>query len=227
MPEQIPENLKQRLKASYDAIAPKYNAWTIPNSQQRLHYLDKLLALMSDQVGASQDHVSVLELGCGCGIPVTQKLLSHANFHVTANDLSSAQIAAAKENLASDGVGDRLTLLEGDMAALAFPEGSLEAVVGMYSLIHLPCAEQEELLGKIALWLKPGGYFLANFDKEAMDGVVFEKWLDDKGWVYLSGFGAEATVEKVKQAGLEVVVDEVSEDAVRASFLWVIARKLA
>ncbi|KAI0125480.1 methyltransferase [Xylariales sp. AK1849] len=221
--DRIPENLKQRLKASYDAIAPKYNSWTTPNSQQRLHYLNKLLSLL--QRTDASHNVSMLELGCGCGLPVTQQLLSSVNFHVTANDLSSAQIAAAKENLTSDDVGGRLQLVEGDMAGLSFPEESFDAAIGMYSLIHLPRVEQEELIGKIMGWLKPGGYFLANFSEEATDGVVFEKWLDEKGWVYWSGFGAETTVEKIKEAGFEVVLNEVAKDAVDASFLWVIAKK--
>lgn len=215
-----PPDLKQRLKKSYDAIATRYNAWTIPNSQQRLQYLDKILALVGD---AGSSPRSVLELGCGCGVPVTQKLLSHDHYHVTANDLSSTQIEAARENL--KGYENHLRLMEGDMALLEFSDGSFDMVVGMYSLIHLPRAEQQEMFQKIAKWLKPGGYLLANFSAEATEGVVFEKWLADEGWVFWSGFGSEETTTKVKEAGLTVLVSEVSEDAVAASFLWIIAKK--
>lgn len=224
MADTVPENLKQRMKDSYDAIAPKYNAWTSTNFEWRLKFLDMLLPLLKNTDSAPKK-ISVLELGCGCGLPVTQKLLSQDNFHVTANDLSSSQIAAAKENLASEGVGERLTLVEGDMAALTFPDQSLDAVVGMYSLCHLPLAEQEELVGKIAQWLKPGGHFLANFSEEAISGQVNEQWLDEKGWMYWSGFGAEVTPGKIEKAGLEIVVSEVEKDAVSGSFIWIIAKK--
>jgi ubiquinone/menaquinone biosynthesis C-methylase UbiE len=218
--ETVPDNLKQRIKNSYDAIAPKFNAWTIPHSQQRLHYLDKLLHLLGD---IQSRPVSVLELGCGCGIPVTQKLLSHDNFFVTANDLSTTQIQAARDNLQA--YEDRTKLIEGDMAALTFPDATFDAVVGMYSLIHLPRAEQAELIAKISKWLKPGGCLLANFSEEVAEGVVYERWLSDEGWVYWSGWGAEQTLAEVASAGLKIVVGEILKDVVDASFIWVIARK--
>ncbi|KAH8650163.1 methyltransferase [Xylariales sp. PMI_506] len=234
----IPENLKQRLKESYDSIAPEYNAWTQPHAELRLKYLNQLLPLLEGpkKAGAEAEaaEVKVLELGCGCGLPVTQALLSRPNFRVVANDLSSAQIDVARANLAPEGSAKegqeaaqhpRLTLIQGDMAALSFPDGSLDAVVGMYSIIHLPLGEQEQLLARIAGWLRPGGYLLANFSEAAIDGVVNEKWLHEKGWMYWSGFGAEGTLEKIKQAGFQVVSSEVSTDVVDASFIWVIARK--
>lgn len=218
--DQVPENLKQRLKDSYDAIATEYNAWAVPHSGLRLQYLDKLLAMIDSD---STSPKSVLELGCGCGIPVTRNLLSRGDFQVTANDLSSAQIKVTRENLVE--YKDNLNLIEGDMTLLKFDEESFDMVVGMYSLIHLPRAEQEETIQKIARWLKPGGYLLANFSKEAMEGAVQERWLADKGWMYWSGFGTEKTKAKISEAGLEVVMAEVSKDVVDSSFLWVIARK--
>ena len=224
-----PTDLKSRLKASYDAIAPKYNEWTIPHSTTRLHYLDQLLSRLPTTSASTP--VSVLELGCGHGIPVTQKLLSYPNFTVTANDLSSAQLALARTNLLPDSPGaaahGRLTLVEGDMLTLDFPPTTLDAVIGMYSIIHLPRAEQVEMLHKIATWLKPGGWVLANFGAEESAGIEMQKWLEeDKGWMFWSGWGAEGTVEKVREAGLEVVVRETERDVVDdATFLWILARK--
>ena len=221
-----PADLKSRLKASYDAIAPGYNEWTIPHSTTRLHYLDQLLArLPTTTTTTSSTPVSVLELGCGSGVPVTQKLLSHPNFSVTANDLSSAQLALARASLLPDPPG-RLTLLEGDMLALAFPPATFDAVVGMYSIIHLPRAEQVEMLYKIVAWLKPGGWVLANFAAEELVGREMQKWLgEEEGWMFWSGWGSEGTVEKVREAGLEVVVQETVEDVVDVRFLWILARK--
>ncbi|KAK9797686.1 putative Methyltransferase [Seiridium cardinale] len=216
---EIPVNLKQRMMESYDAIAPEYNEWTTTHSEQRMQYLGKLLGLL-DEKPSSQ--VSVLELGCGGGLPVTQKLLDHANFHVTANDLSGVQIDVARKNLASD--ADRLELVQGDMTELDFPNGSFDAVIGMYSLIHLPRSEQREVMIKIAKWLKPGGYLLANFSETAMEGKVLDKWLTEKGWGYWSGYGAEETIAKAKETGLHIVLDEVAKDSVDdVSFLWLIA----
>ena len=226
-----PADLKSRLKASYDAIAPRYNEWTIPHSTTRLRYLDQLLGHLPPTPSSSSPStpVSVLELGCGSGLPVTQKLLSHPHFSVTANDLSSAQLALARASLQPDPCGPahgRLTLLEGDMLALDFTPATFDAVVAMYSIIHLPRAEQVEMLRKIAAWLKPGGWVLANFAAEEMAGWEMRNWLgEEKGWMFWSGWGSGGTVEKVRGVGLEVVVQEILEDEVDAKFLWILARK--
>ncbi len=221
------EDLKARLKASYDAIAPKYNEWTIPHYRHRLEYLDKLLCLLP--LSDPSKSVHVLELGCGCGLPVTQKLLSYPNISVTANDLSGKQIELAKSNLLGNPHNDatvaRLMLNEGDMTALSFPKSSFDAVLAFYSIIHLPRTEQKELIRNIASWLKPGGYFLANFAVDEMESLVVDQWLDERGWMFWSSWGEKGTLELMKEIGLEVVTREVEHDAVDASFLWIIAKR--
>lgn len=229
-PYDSPADLKSRLKASYDAIAPKYNEWTILHSTTRLRYLDQLLGrLPTTPLSYPTTPVSVLELGCGYGVPVTQKLLSYPNFSVTANDISSAQLALARASLLPDPPGPahgRLILLEGDMLALDFTPATFDAVVGMYSIIHLPRDEQVEMLRKIVAWLKPGGWILANFAAEESVGREVQNWLEEeKGWMFWSGWGSEGTLEKLKEAGLEVIVQETVEDAVNETFLWILARK--
>ncbi|KAH7140994.1 methyltransferase [Dactylonectria macrodidyma] len=221
--EGITDERKSRLKESYDAIAPVYNAWTVDHSTTRMHYLDQVLQLLPrrnpDDPGASI--ITALELGCGAGVPVTEKLLSDDRFHVTANDISTTQIETAKATLGTE----RVDWVEGDMMALTFPDSSLDVVLGFYSIIHLPREEQDVLLNRIVAWLKPGGVMLVNFTSVDQESIVAEKWLDDKGWMFWSGWGADAMLEKVKQAGLEVLTNDVKKDEGDAEFLWVIARK--
>ncbi|KAI1417104.1 S-adenosyl-L-methionine-dependent methyltransferase [Hypoxylon sp. FL1857] len=224
----VPEDTKERIKASYDAIAPKYSAWTAQNTELRLGYLARTLELLPISDPSQQLHV--LELGCGSGLPVTQKLLSYPTVHVTANDLSTTQIELTRRNLLSDaeenaGNAERLTLVEGDMTKLSFPDQSFDVVLAFYSLIHLPRVEQTEMVRRIARWLKPGGYLLANFTESDSEAVIMEKWLDEKDWMFWSGWGKDKTLEIVEKAGLQVVVGEVSDDVVDASFLWVIAKR--
>jgi hypothetical protein len=83
------------------------------------------------------------------------------------------------------------------------------------------------MLRKTVAWLQPGGWVLANFAAEESAGREMQNWLEEeKGWMFWSGWGSEGTVEKVREAGLEVVVQETVEDVVGSKkFLWILARK--
>ncbi|KUI55614.1 Demethylrebeccamycin-D-glucose O-methyltransferase [Cytospora mali] len=220
--DSVPENLKARLKDSYDAIAERYTEWSIRTSDIRVGYLDKLLALLSPS------HNDILEIGCGAGIPTTEKLLAHSpGFRITANDLSSSQIALGKKRLGEDvvGGGSRVTWIEGDMMQLDLPDGSFDVVLGFYTIQHLPRDEQSVMIRRVAKWLKPGGYMLINFPAQEDENVVMTGWMGEKGWVYHSGWGAEKYRQLVKETGLELVLDEVKQDNVKAEFLWIIGKK--
>ncbi|KAF2628872.1 S-adenosyl-L-methionine-dependent methyltransferase [Macroventuria anomochaeta] len=224
MAEHVPDNVKARLKSSYDAIADTYNAnFTKPDDPVRLHYLNLLLSRLK----ANNDYsASVLELGCGAGVPATKHLLEVERpvIHVTGNDLSTSQLDLARKNLAE--YDDHLTLVEGDMMALSFPEQTLDAVTGFYSIIHLPREEQTQLVRNIGSWLKPDGLLLANFAVDDSDGHVEEQWLgEDKGWMYWSAFGEEGSVKMLEDAGLEILVRETKQVEGDANFVWLLAKK--
>lgn len=79
---------------------------------------------------------------------------------------------------------------------------------------------------KIAGWLKPGGYFRANFAADELEKPEVDRWLDrEKGWIFWSGWGKGRTLKMVRDAGLEVLVEEVLEEVGDATFLWVLAKK--
>ncbi|KAJ4347697.1 hypothetical protein N0V95_005195 [Ascochyta clinopodiicola] len=216
--------MKSRLKSSYDAIADTYaDKFTNPDDPVRLHYLGLLLS----QLRAKEDHKSsVLELGCGAGIPATKRLLETKKplMHVTGNDLSTSQLDLARKHLAD--YHDRLTLVEGDMMALSFPDHTFDAVTGFYSIIHLPREEQTQLIRKIAQWLKPGGLLLANFAAEESEGNVAERWLGrDEGWMYWSAWGEQRSVKMLEAAGLEILMRETKQVEGDAKFVWLLAKR--
>ena len=222
----VPEDLKARLKTSYDAIAEPYNKWTEEHHEVRMKYLDKFIAQLPRAEG--QEKTRILELGCGAGDPATKILAGIPGAEVTGNDLSTRQIELARENAKTWNLGDStVNFVEGDMADLSvldFPAGSLDGVVALYSVIHLPREEQSSMLARIAGWLRPGGVLLANFSSGEMEGVVMEKWLDEKGWMFWSGWGV-GTVEKVEGEGMEVLDKGLEGEGVDVKFLWVVAKK--
>ncbi|KAJ2902178.1 hypothetical protein MKZ38_000976 [Zalerion maritima] len=223
-----PADLKSRLASSYDSIADVYNKWALDNSSTRLSYLSKLLShLCFGLHGRLSRPVRILDLGGGCGDPVTKSLLEHdANISIVLNDMSPAQISKARDMFHSDVAKGRLQLEEGDMTTLSFGSEEFDAIMGTYSLIHLPRDQQTLMLGLISGWLKPGGLVLATFLEEETTGMVMDKWMGDGGWMFWSSWGKERTLELVKGNGFEVLLEEVpNEGEVDARFLWVLGRK--
>jgi ubiquinone/menaquinone biosynthesis C-methylase UbiE len=212
------------MKASYDAIAEKYNKEFYKlDDPLRKDYLGRLVAQLQSN---RNDTAKVLELGCGAGVPATKFLLDIDKplFNITGNDISTSQLDLARSNLAQ--YTDRLTLVEGDMLALSFPTATFDAITGFYSIIHLPREEQTQLMGKIAEWLKPGGYFLANFSVRDLPTLMEEKWLGhEEGWMYWSSWGENKNVEMVENVGLEILVKEVRQAVDDTTFVWVLAKK--
>ena len=222
------QQLKADMKKAYDSMAPTYLTWTESNHDERLLRLSPLLKDL--EANGQESKASVLELGCGAGVPCTQLLASNPRISVTANDISSAQIALARERLPSD-----VNLIEGDMMGLEFGAEKFDTVLAMYSVIHLPRDEQTEILRRIYAWLKPGGKFLANFSANDFEIAVNESWLGSKeGAVSWSGWGREKTIEIIREIGFELEMDEVTESveedkdgiAQNVPFHWVQARKV-
>lgn len=105
----------------------------------------------------------VLDLGCGCGIPVARELAER--YQVTGVDISPLQIERARRLVP----GARFVCA--DMAEVEFAPRSLDAAVAFFSLINLPLSEQSTVIGRVARWLVPGGRLLAVVGKYAWTRV--------------------------------------------------------
>jgi SAM-dependent methyltransferase len=202
---------KHIVAAGYDAIAPRYLAWSgLDPSPERMRYLGRLLDLLP--AGAE-----VLELGCGAGVPVTQALAERHK--VIGVDISAAQIALARQHI------PKAAFVHADITALDFAPASFDAVVAFYSLTHIPREEHAALLGRIAGWLRPGGLLLATMGAGDAPGAIEPDWLGAP--MFFSHFDAATNRELVRQAGLDLLEADVvaeDEDGQTVRFLWVIAR---
>ena len=137
---------------------------------------------------------AVLDLGCGTGIPLTQRLAEHG-FRVTALDSSDEMVRRVRAAL--PGVPVRCERAEAAHVAA----GSFDAVVAWGVLFHLSAADQGALIDRVASWLRPGGRFLfTSGDAEGertgtMDGVAFR---------YVS-LGVDGYRRRLERAGLRLV----------------------
>lgn len=196
----------------YDAGADAFAAWQRQiTGSTRLDRLDELLALLPGDP-------DVLELGSGAGVRSTRVLAERSR--LTGVDISAEQVRRARERVP----GARF--LHADITPLDLEPASFDAVVAFYVLNHVPREALGPLLGRVAVWLRPGGHLLASFGAsdlpawygEAIGGLE----------TFFSGYEPAVTLGLVRDAGLEVVRDEletIAEPEGDATFLWVLARK--
>jgi ubiquinone/menaquinone biosynthesis C-methylase UbiE len=138
----------------------------------------------------------VLDIGCGCGIPVARRRAA-AGHHVTGLDISDVQIERARRLVPS------AVFLRADAMDMDFPPGSFDAVVCLYSLIHMPLDRQPLLLGSIARWLRPDGWILAVTGQDAWTGTE-DNWLGGPAPMWWSQADAATYRTWLTQAGLKV-----------------------
>lgn len=160
-------NSKDIVRQGYDRVSYAYR-----DDKGRAAYPLDYAAWLSELTPLLPPESKVLELGCGCGVPVAQ-ILSE-NFAVTGVDISPVQIERAGNFV------PRAEFICADMTAVNFPAASFAAIVSLYAVIHLPLDEQPALFAKLFEWLQPEGYLLATVGSRAWTGVE-ENWLDVPG----------------------------------------------
>lgn len=139
---------------------------------------------------------SVLDVGCGCGIPVARSLAA-AGYAVTGIDLSEVQIERARRLVPA------ASFTRADATSADFPAESFDAVVCLYSLIHMPIDAQPRLLARIGTWLKPGGWLLATTGWTAWTGTE-QNWLGGPAQMWWSQADATTYRAWLREAGLRI-----------------------
>lgn len=205
--------MKRVIETGYDAMADRFAAWQQEiEGSTRIERIEALLALLPDRP-------EFLELGIGAGVRSSRLLAERGR--LTGVDVSAEQLRRARERIPG------ATFLHADFTELELEPGSFDAVVAAYVLNHVPQDELGPLLHRVAVWLRPGGYFLATFPTNDNPGWTGE-WLGVE--MFFAGFPPAENRRLVEAAGLEVLEDEIEvsiepEPDGEARFQWVLARK--
>jgi 2-polyprenyl-3-methyl-5-hydroxy-6-metoxy-1,4-benzoquinol methylase len=189
MPEPDPREIVRR---GYDALSYRYRA----DDAGEGDYAPWLAGLRQRVRPGGQ----VLDLGCGAGVPVARALAA-GGFAVVGVDVSRVQLGRARRLVPA------ASLLQADATRVAFRPASFDAAVCLYTLIHLPLEEQPALLGRIAGWLRPGGWLLATTGQHAWTGTE-EGWLGGTATMWWSHADAATYRAWIGRAGLEVTAQE-------------------
>jgi cyclopropane fatty-acyl-phospholipid synthase-like methyltransferase len=164
------------------------------------------------------DGSNVLELGCGRGVPGTRQLARR--HRVTGVDISAVQIELARHHV------PEASFLNVDALELEIAEGTLDAVVALYFFGHVPMHEQRELIGRIALWLRDGGLFLATLGAGERGEEVDDDWLGAP--MFFASLGSDSYLPLLRDCGLEPTREEVVTQYEPGhgdiAFHWVLAR---
>lgn len=203
---------KRIVERGYDSMADRFAKWQRRiTGSTRLERVEELLALLPNRP-------DVLELGSGAGVRSTRLLAERGR--LTGVDISREQVRRARERVPG------ATFVRADFTELRFDPASFDAVVSLYVFNHVPQDELGPLLGRVATWLRPGGYLLASFPTTDNPGWRGE-WLG--GEMFFAGFAPETNRRLVEEAGLAVVRDEretmVEPDYGEGTWQWLLAGK--
>jgi 2-polyprenyl-3-methyl-5-hydroxy-6-metoxy-1,4-benzoquinol methylase len=144
------ENKKDKVFESYNIIAD----WFAENRYQGLMekaYLDKIIEILGK--GSS-----ILDLGCGTGMPMMGYLLSQG-MQVTGVDASHRMLEIAKNNL------PYADFQQADMRELSLGE-KFDAIIAWHSFFHLPSDDQPAMFDIFKKHLNPGGILMFTSGKE-------------------------------------------------------------
>jgi SAM-dependent methyltransferase len=193
------------VRRGYDALSYHYRADDADDGQYA-----PCLAGLHLRLPAS---AAVLDLGCGCGVPVARSL-ADAGHDVTGVDISDVQIERARRLVPTG------KFLRADATRLDLPPASFDAVVCLYALIHMPLADQPRLIGSIATWLRPGGWLLTTVGNRAWTGTE-EHWLGSPATMWWSHADASTYRAWLQQAGLTVTEENfVPEGTSGHALFW-------
>ena len=195
----------------YDMIGERFEEWRdrIVGDPRRW-WADQLTSRLDD--GAS-----VLELGCGAGVPDTQLLAER--FRVTGVDVSPEQVRRARARVPNT------DFLVADFTSEDFEPGTFDGVAAFYSFNHVPRELLARLFLRIRSWLVPEGLFLVALGTSDSEG-----WTGDflGAPTFFSSYPPDMNRRLLDEAGFERLLDELvtfREPDGETTFQWVLARR--
>ena len=181
--------VKQIVRKGYNQCARIYaENRRLDDSDQ----LDPLLKILPE--GSS-----VLDLGCGAGQPITERLAEH--YQVTAVDISENMIDLAQANL------KQVNFIDGDISRLDLGNCKYDGAVAIFVLFHLPADEHELIFTKVWSWLNPGGYFLVTLTEKSRKAYLRDDFFNTR--MFWSKLGWKDYEEMISRIGFKIQGEKI------------------
>lgn len=181
---------KEVIRRSYDELADAYAAQRSANGRDA--------EILSTFLASLDDPTRILDAGCGQGIPVMSRVSTVAT--AVGIDLSGEQLRLARRN------GLAGSLVQGDMTYLPFVDGAFDAVIALWSIIHVPRADHQTAIDEFARVLRPGGRLLVCEGTDEWAGSNPD-WLDRGVEMQWDIAGRQATRAQLTRSGFEITDD--------------------
>jgi ubiquinone/menaquinone biosynthesis C-methylase UbiE len=199
-----PEEQGRIVREGYNKIAEEYNRdrEKFDNSREIQEFIRYL-----------SEGASVLDIGCGTGIPILKILVSEG-YDATGIDFSTGMLQVAKRNV------PQATLIHGDVTKTTFDENSFDGIISTYAIIHIHKSLHATMYARIYKWLKPGGVMLMGTAHSEWEEIA-EYYGVDMAWSHPA---PEASLEMVKQTGFEILFERLVPTNDEIPY-WILARK--
>ncbi len=199
-----PEEHGRIVREGYDRIAEEYNKQreAFDNSKEIQEFIDRL-----------PEGAVVLDVGCGCGVPVLKKLLSEG-YTAKGIDFSQGMLEVARRNV------PEAELVHEDILKVEFQPSSFDGIISTYAIIHIHKSQHSLVYKKIYEWLKPGGVMLV--------GTSWSEWEEIQDYYGVpmawSHPAPKESLRMVKDTGFEVIFDKLVTTNDETVY-WILARK--
>jgi SAM-dependent methyltransferase len=203
-------NRKLTVSHGYDKIAAEYLAWRERTAK------DHIIRWLDLATGGVPDRARVLDLGCGAGVPYTQHLSER--FDVLGLDISSGQLAFARKLV------PRASFARADMSSLPLRDASFDAIVALYSIIHVPREQHAALFGELRELLRPGRRLLATMGQNYWEGSE-SSFIVPGAEMWWSHYDAETNRKLIEGAGFRIVESDLVPDPLGGAHLFAVAER--
>lgn len=158
----------------------------------------------------------ILDWGSGPGVPY-DLYLSEKNCIITGIDLSEKHVRMAKKNVPT------AKYFVGDFSNYDYANKKYNGIISLYSIIHIPRDEHQELFSNANKLLKENGIILFTIGFKDKDEIKDDFCNYKMAW---SHYESEVTLKLLKNAGFEILVTKNEFDyGSDERHIWVLAKK--
>jgi len=163
---------------------------------------------------------NILDLGCGTGLPFDSYLIANGH-NVIGIDIAEKQIEQAQINLPEG------NYILGDFTKYKFNNNSVNAVIALYSIFHIPKEEHKIVLKMIYDYLLKDGYLLITMGVGETAGIEIDNDFCGKVEMAWSNYNSEKNIELIHNNGFDIIkYDNEADYGSAEEHLWILAKKL-